>query len=50
MQVGQMKRFEGTSLVPSFATCDGILVWLVIGEILLLYFLRRYFGSRAHGG
>lgn len=52
MQVKPMgPRINGqTPFVHDPNTSDFWLVVLVVGEIGLLIVLRRYFGSRAHGG
>jgi len=51
MQVGQMKsQVNGAAFLPQPGTTEWCLLLLVLFEIGLLVVLRRYFGSRAHGG
>lgn len=49
--VGPMpSRLNGVKLFPDPGTTEWSLLCLVLFEIGLLIVLRRYFGSRAHGG
>jgi hypothetical protein len=51
VQVGQMRpRLDGSGLMPQPGTTEWCLLLVVLFEIGLLIVLRRYFGSRAHGG
>jgi hypothetical protein len=51
MQVGQMRpRLNGAGLMPTPGSTEWCLLLLVLAEIAALIFLRRYFGTRAHGG
>jgi len=51
VNVGQMRsRVDGAGLLPDPGSTEWCLLLLVLFEIGLLVVLRRYFGSRAHGG
>lgn len=51
MQVGQMRsQVNGSGFLPEPGSTEWCLMLLVLSEIGLLVVLRRYFGSRAHGG